>query len=184
MKDFSLYDPGLYAPSVVVSASAGSGKTFTLTVVVLAALGSMEARPHEILAATFSEAASADLRERLLRPLDVLNSLGADDWGRMLPIGPDIRQKLGELNLPSGEIAEAFQYLGGRPRMEWMQSSGKAMAFWRRTRREAELMRVSTLHGLALGLLRAGGGAPDRILDAAHPKWKKTAPTFYLPMNC
>jgi len=169
MKDFSLYDPGIFAPSVVISASAGSGKTFTLTVLVLAALGCMEARPHEILAATFSEAASADLRERLLRPLDILNSFGLDIWGRILPIEPNIGEKLDELNMSSGEIAEVFKYFGSRPQLEWMASPSSAKAFWRRTRREAELMRVSTLHGLALGLLRAGDGAPDRILDAGHP---------------
>jgi len=169
MKDFSLYDPCILAPSVVISASAGSGKTFTLTVLVLAALGSMEARPHEILAATFSEAASADLRERLLRPLDILNSFGLDAWGRILPIGPDISEKLGELNVTSGEIAEAFKYFGSRQQTEWMESPSSAKAFWKRTRREAELMRVSTLHALALGLLRTGGGAPDRIMNSSHP---------------
>jgi len=169
MKDFSLYDPCILSPSVVISASAGSGKTFTLTVLVLAALGSEDARPHEILAATFSEAASADLRERLLRPLDILNSLELDAWGRILPIGPDISEKLGRLNVSSGEIAEAFKYFGSRQQINWMKSPGSAKAFWRRTRREAELMRVSTLHALALGLLRTGGGAPDRIMDASHP---------------
>ncbi|MDR2561801.1 MAG: UvrD-helicase domain-containing protein [Holophagales bacterium] len=169
MKDFSLYDPCILEPSVVISASAGSGKTFTLTVLVLAALGSGDVRPHEILAATFSEAASADLRERLLRPLDSLNSIGLDTWGRILPIGPDIGEKLGKLNVFSGEITEAFKYFGSRENTGWMGSPSSAKAFWKRTRREAELMRVSTLHALALGLLRTGGGAPDRIMDANHP---------------
>ena len=67
MRALDLRTPGILEDSLVVSASAGSGKTFTLTVLVTAHLGQGRLRPYEILATTFSEAAAADLRERLRR---------------------------------------------------------------------------------------------------------------------
>ena len=172
LKPLSFDDPALLSRSAVVSASAGSGKTFTLTVMVLLALGRMEARPYEIIAATFSEAAAADLRERLLRPIDLLASLELDAWGELLPMGANFTDVLASLDISPrlsksrAELAEAIPRFGAQP---WMDAPRLAQSFWRRTRREAELMQVSTLHGLALGLLRAGNGAPDRILEADHP---------------
>ena len=75
MRILDLSDPQILNQSLVVSASAGSGKTFTLTGLVTANLGREDIRPYEILATTFSEASAADLRERLLRPLDLLAAL-------------------------------------------------------------------------------------------------------------
>jgi len=172
MKPLSFSDPNVLDQSIVVSASAGSGKTFTLSVLVLLALGRMEARAYEIIASTYSEAAAADLRERLLRPLDLLATLDLDTWGQLLPIGPDFSSTLESLELPpnlsksSRELIEAAPNFGLQP---WMSSPTEAQCFWRKTRREAELMHVSTLHSLALGLLRGGKGTPDWVLDAAHP---------------
>ncbi|MDR0498833.1 MAG: UvrD-helicase domain-containing protein [Holophagales bacterium] len=172
MKNLTFSDPNLIGHSVAVSASAGSGKTFTLTVLVLLALGRMEARAFEIFATTFSEAAAADLRERLLRPLDLLASLEPDFWGRLLPVSADLSDVLASLDVSprlsksAAELAEAIPHFGPQP---WMDSPSLAQTFWRRTRREAELMQVSTLHSFALGLLRTGNGVPDRILEADHP---------------
>ena len=75
MRTLDLSDSRILDQSLVVSASAGSGKTFTLTVLVTARLGRGDIRPWEILATTFSESSAADLRERLLRPLDLLSAL-------------------------------------------------------------------------------------------------------------
>ncbi len=75
MDTLDLSKSNILAQSLVVSASAGSGKTFTRTVLVTARLGRGDIRPWEILATTFSEASAADLRERLLRPLDLLSAL-------------------------------------------------------------------------------------------------------------
>ena len=172
LKPLAFTDADVLSRSAVVSASAGSGKTFTLTVMVLLALGRMEARPYEIFATTFSEAAAADLRERLLRPLDLLASFNLGAWGSLLPIGADFPNILSELDISPGlskraaELIEAAPHFGPQP---WMDAPSAAQSFWRRTRREAELTHVSTLHALALGLLRTGGGAPDRILEADHP---------------
>jgi len=172
MKTLTFSDPNLLSQSVAISASAGSGKTFTLTVMVLLTLGRLEARAFEIFATTFSEAAAADLRERLLRPLDLLASLDMDFWGRLLSSGNDFTDVSASLDVSPrlsksvAELAEAIPHFASQP---WMASPSLAQSFWRRTRREAELMQVSTLHSLALGLLRTGDGAPDRILETDHP---------------
>ncbi len=177
MRSFDPTAPEALTESLVISASAGSGKTFTLSVLVLATLGQGELRPFEILATTFSEASAADLRERLLRPLDLLVSLPASQWETLLPpivaYDPEaLGTALGRLPLPESlrkageELRWAAAHWGAAP---WVSSPEAARSFWRRVRREAELMPVSTLHGLALSLLRLGPGAPEAVVDAAHP---------------
>lgn len=177
MRDLDLRAPGILEESLVVSASAGSGKTFTLTVLVTAHLGQGRLRPYEILATTFSEAAAADLRERLLRPLDLLAAFEVQAWRDLLPrLGPEPGAELAarlkalapaeRLRKSAGEVAEAAVHWTEAP---WAQSPARARAFWRRTRREAELLQVSTIHALALRVLGRGDGAPGRLLDVAHP---------------
>jgi ATP-dependent exoDNAse (exonuclease V) beta subunit len=177
LRILDLSEPSVLDHSLVVSASAGSGKTFTLTVLVTANLGRGDLRPWEILATTFSEASAADLRERLLRPLDLLASLGEDAWRDLLP----------HLNAPVAQEIEAF--LKGLPMTErvmksagevgqaaahwhaaaWTATAAQARAYWRRIRREAELIQVSTIHSLAMRVLSRGEGSADTILNVAHP---------------
>jgi ATP-dependent exoDNAse (exonuclease V) beta subunit len=174
MRDLDLNDPGVLSGSLVVSASAGSGKTYTLTVLVTATLGQGEVRPFEILATTFSEAATADLRERLLRPLDLLASLDEAAWAELLPLSGEAAAlealtaaaPEGRLRRACAETAQAFVFWKDAA---WAGSSARAVAFWRRTRREAEGLQVSTIHGLALGLLAQGEGAPETLADVRDP---------------
>ncbi len=177
MRSLDLGDPLLLEQSLVVSASAGSGKTFTLTVIVTANLGREDLRPYEVLATTFSEASAADLRERLLRPLDLLATLDEPAWRGFLPLLAVPEPKAMEAFLKAlplakrprqsaGEVAQAAQHWRG---VAWAGSPAKARAFWRRTRREAELLQVSTIHSLAMRLLSRGAGAPDTIRDVTHP---------------
>lgn len=175
MRALDLRAPGILDESLVVSASAGSGKTFTLTVLVTAHLGQGRLRPFEILATTFSEAAAADLRERLLRPLDLLASLGESAWRELLPVAGAGREwgsrlqalaPAERLRKSAGEVAEAAAHWAEAP---WTQSPARARAFWRRTRREAELLQVSTIHALALRVLGRSEGAPERLRDVIHP---------------
>jgi ATP-dependent exoDNAse (exonuclease V) beta subunit len=177
MRDLDLNDPLVLEQSLVVSASAGSGKTFTLTVLVTASLGREQLRPYEILATTFGEASASDLRERLLRPLDLLAALDAGAWTGLLPRlgqpgGAEVDAALQALPLAESlrrsarEVAQASALWAG---VSWAQAPDRARAFWQRIRREAELLQVSTIHALALGLLRQGEGAPEAILDPAHP---------------
>jgi len=177
MRDLDLSDPRVLEESLVVSASAGSGKTFTLTVLVTASLGREDIRPFEILATTFSEAATGDLRERLLRPLDLLAGLDREAWKGLLPLlgtpdGTAVETLLKSLPLSERLAKSCTEVAQAAPLWKacgWAESSARAQAFWRRTRREAELLQVSTIHSLALGLLRQGEGAPEAILDAGHP---------------
>jgi len=177
MRTLDLGDPRLLDQSLVVSASAGSGKTFTLTVLVTARLGRGDIRPWEILATTFSEASAADLRERLLRPLDLLAALDEAAWRVLLPhfdgsVAKDLEALLKDLpairhlKKSAGEVAQAALHWKEAP---WLASPAKARAFWRRVRREAELLQVSTIHSLAMSVLSRGEGSSDTILDVAHP---------------
>ena len=177
MRILDLSDASVLDQSLVVSASAGSGKTFTLTVLVTANLGREDLRPFEILATTFSEAASADLRERLLRPLDLLTALDETAWKAVLPLLQAADPKaletflkglpLGErLRKSAEEVAQASSHWAAA---SWTASPERARAFWRRIRREAELLQVSTIHSLAMRVLGQGAGAPETIRDVAHP---------------
>ena len=177
MRNLNLSDPRILDQSLVVSASAGSGKTFTLTVLVTARLGRGDIRPWEILATTFSEASAADLRERLLRPLDLLSALDEAAWQQLLPhleapVAKDVEALLKDqptiqhVKKSAGEVAQAAAHWVSAP---WIASAAKARAFWRRVRREAELLQVSTIHSLAMRVLSKGEGSNDTILDVRHP---------------
>jgi len=177
MRTLDLSDFRILDQSLVVSASAGSGKTFTLTVLVTARLGRGDIRPWEILATTFSETSAADLRERLLRPLDLLSALDEAAWQQLLPqlevpVAKDLEAILKELpsiqhlKKSAGEVAQAAAHWPGAP---WLGSPAKARAFWRRLRREGELLQVSTIHSLAMRVLGKGEGSSDTILDVRHP---------------
>ena len=177
MRNLNLSDPRILDQSLVVSASAGSGKTFTLTVLVTARLGRGDIRPWEILATTFSEASAADLRERLLRPLDLLSALDEAAWQQLLPhleapVAKDVEALLKDqptiqhVKKSAGEVAQAAAHWVSAP---WIASAAKARAFWRRVRREAELLQVSTIHSLAMRVLSKGEGSNNTILDVRHP---------------
>ncbi len=177
MRNLDLRDPALLDRSLVVSASAGSGKTFTLTVLVTAALGRGDLKPWEVVATTFSEASAADLRERLLRPLDLLAGFTVEVWAELLPhleeAEPAALLAILKTHAPSsrlakaaGEVAQAAAHWGMAP---WRGSGAAARTFWRRLRREAELLQVATLHSLALQVLGQAGGADDDLHDVAHP---------------
>ncbi|MBP7617983.1 MAG: UvrD-helicase domain-containing protein [Geothrix sp.] len=177
MRNLVLSESGILDQSLVVSASAGSGKTFTLSVLVTARLGRGDIRPWEILATTFSETSAADLRERLLRPLDLLSALDEAAWQQLLPhLEAPVAEGLEAIlqDLPAiqhlkksaGEVAQAAAHWSGTP---WLGSPAKARAYWRRVRREAELLQVSTIHSLAMRVLSKGEGSNDTILDVRHP---------------
>ncbi|MBI3130195.1 MAG: UvrD-helicase domain-containing protein [Acidobacteria bacterium] len=174
MRTLDLRDPAILERSLVVSASAGSGKTFTLTVLVTAALGRGELHPWEVVATTFSEASAADLRERLLRPLDLLAGFGEAAWADILS------------RLATSELEAALKAHAASPRLakaagevalaaahwdaaHWRKSPVIAQAFWRSQRREAELLQVATLHSLALKVLGQVEGTDDALHDVAHP---------------
>lgn len=76
------------APLKILKASAGSGKTFSLTVHYLTLLLSKENSYREILAVTFTNKATAEMKERILSVLKGLaqgdQSRKIDDYRRLL----------------------------------------------------------------------------------------------------
>lgn len=173
-----LQDPTLAARiarrSLVISASAGSGKTFALVTLVLGYLG-RGGRPQQIVATTFGREAAADLRARILQPLDQLAAWDIPTWHQALgalrqgfsawdawlaALEPRVRPELG---------VAARQWLGGEePR--WLASATQARDFWIRVLREGELLQATTVHSLALALLRKRGLGFEEVLEAEDPR--------------
>lgn len=180
-----LSDPRLAARlqgrDLAIAASAGSGKTFTLVALVLGFLGRGGHRAHEVLATTFSREAAADLKARLLAPLDELAALGDGDWApllRALHAGwPDwdaaARALRGETRLAARQWPGATEG-AGEEWPAWTLAPAKARHHWLRARREAEHLRTETVHGLALGVLqnrsRSAEDATRELLDAEDPR--------------
>lgn len=83
-----------------ISAGAGSGKTYKLTVTLADALESGAARPHAILATTFTVKASTELRERARSWL-----LGKGRIDLATAVG---QAKLGTVNSVCGQMLKRF----------------------------------------------------------------------------
>ena len=173
-----LADPILAArlpgQSLAISAGAGSGKTFTLVALVLGFLGRDGARAYEVMATTFGRESAADLKARILGPLDALAQWDLDQWDKALGglrAGWDLWDAQLEAALVPGEIALAARQwptAGAWP--DWTSAPDKASTHWIRTRREAESLEVSTVHGVALEVLRRAGGAGTDLLTADDPR--------------
>ena len=173
-----LADPTLAArlpgQSLAISAGAGSGKTFTLVTLVLGFLGRDGARAFEVMATTFGRESAADLKARILGPLDVLAQWDEDRWSealRHLREGWDPWDALMAASLVPGEIAlAARQWSTDGHWPVWTSAPGLARSHWIRTRREAESLEVSTVHGVALEVLRRAGEAGTDLLTADDPR--------------
>ena len=66
-------------PLKLIRASAGSGKTFTLTAHYLLLLFSGTGKYREILAVTFTNKATAEMKERILNSLEELANSGYEN---------------------------------------------------------------------------------------------------------
>ncbi len=160
--------------SLAISAGAGSGKTFTLVTLVLGFLGRDGARAFDVLATTFGRESAADLKARILGPLDVLAQWDEDRWSEVL-MGlrkgwEDWDARLKAADAP-GEIAlAARQWPTDGLWPAWTSGPADARNHWIRTRREAESLEVSTVHGVALEVLRRAGEAGTDLLTADDPR--------------
>ncbi len=175
-----LRDPNLASEisgrSLVISASAGSGKTFALVSLVLGFLGS-GGRAPQVVATTFGREAAADLRSRILLPLDQLSTWNVDRWEDAIralrkdweawdtwldDLEPKVR--------PEIAVAARQWVCSGTPL--WMDSPRLARQHWIRARREAELLQATTVHSLAISILRLGGqggGSVSQLVEAKDP---------------
>ncbi|HJU84691.1 MAG TPA: UvrD-helicase domain-containing protein [Holophagaceae bacterium] len=175
LRVLDLADPTLAAElqgrDLAISASAGSGKTFTLVTLVLGFLGTGEHRAFQLRAATFGREAAADLRQRALKPLDQLAAWTGPEWAEGLAA---LRRGFGTWDdwvKAKGQRMEiafaARQWLApGEP--AWAASPAEARMHWIRARREAELMEISTVHSLATAVLRERGLRAS-VLEAQDP---------------
>lgn len=176
-----LADPSLAAKlpghSLAISAGAGSGKTFTLVTLVLGILGRDGTRAFEVMATTFGRESAADLKTRILGPLDVLAQWDEDHWSEALMAlregwAPwDALLEAAMSRSAPGEIAlAARQWSTDGQWPAWTSTPGNARSHWIRTRREAESLEVSTVHGVALDVLRRAGEAGTDLLTADDPR--------------
>lgn len=152
--------------NIVLSASAGSGKTFSLVTFMLGFLGTGNCRPHEVMALSFTNESARDLKNKILKPLDVVATLSEDEWVILLESLASAPKSF--LAWDEGcqkvfpEKAEEFklaarQWFGSPANSQpWMRTATAARAFWLAIRREAQLLPVTTIHGAALGVVGAG----------------------------
>ncbi|MEH6499229.1 MAG: UvrD-helicase domain-containing protein [Pseudoalteromonas distincta] len=130
-----------------ISAGAGSGKTYKLTVTLSDALKSGEARPHAILATTFTVKAAAELRERTRSWL-----LNEGDLSLATAIG---LAKIGTVNSVCGQMLKRFCFeLGLSPDQvvlseeEAKRLLGSALAETLDSGQKAELVNLTARFGI------------------------------------
>jgi ATP-dependent exoDNAse (exonuclease V) beta subunit len=135
----------------VVRAGAGTGKTHSLTSVVLHLLGGLTSlrepvSPEEITAVTFTEAAAVEMRERIQTRVA---GLAMADGGAVSAPGSEAERDRAALRRAAAELGVELP----------------AAEFWRRLLPRLDRLRATTFHGWAYGILRAH--APAAGLDPA-----------------
>lgn len=121
------------APLKIVKASAGSGKTFSLTVHYLSLLLAKESNYREILAVTFTNKATAEMKERIL---SVLQGLALGDQSRKID---DYRKLL----------------LEEHPQLDSISLQEKARRIYRRILHDYAHFSVSTIDGFSQKVIRS-----------------------------
>ncbi|SFL11046.1 UvrD-helicase domain-containing protein [Lysobacter sp. cf310] len=121
----------------LIEASAGTGKTYTLATLVTRLVIERSLRVGQILAVTFTDAATQELRERLRKRLLLAARIAADDPA--LPIGED-----------DGERAVTRALIAARRDQEAPAALRARLA---RAAREIDLAAVVTIHGFCARVL-------------------------------
>lgn len=121
----------------LIEASAGTGKTYTLATLVTRLVIERELRIGEILAVTFTDAATQELRERLRRRLLLAARIAADDPA--LPRDGDDGERALTRSLVEAQAAQE----GAAPLRARLQ----------RAAREIDLAAVVTIHGFCARVL-------------------------------
>jgi len=127
---------GLDHRLMVLEASAGTGKTFTLAALSTMAIGRGEARIAELCVATFTEAATAELRgrlrERMVRAIAFLDG--------------------GDTRTPSDELERIMAGLDDTERVPWLERLRTAV-------RDFDTASISTIHGFCSRVVGSVAGA-------------------------
>ncbi|MGO1002812.1 exodeoxyribonuclease V subunit beta [Lysobacter sp. CA196] len=121
----------------LIEASAGTGKTYTLATLVTRLVIERELRIGEILAVTFTDAATQELRERLRRRLLLAARIAADDPA--LPRDGDDGERTLTRSLVEAQAAQ--------------EGAAPLRARLARAAREIDLAAVVTIHGFCARVL-------------------------------
>ena len=114
MKPFNAFSKELLEGVNLIEASAGTGKTYSITTLVLRLLIERKLKLHEILSVTFTEAAAKELRDRVRRRLVdarnyLMNPVPNLDFDQLFS-RVDHKVALARLNEALGEIDAAPIY--------------------------------------------------------------------------
>ncbi|MET0719185.1 MAG: exodeoxyribonuclease V subunit beta, partial [Pseudoxanthomonas sp.] len=123
----------------LIEASAGTGKTFTLATLVVRLLVERGLRLEQVLAVTFTEAATQELRARLRKRL----SLAAD-------IARDLLAGIAPARAQDAEVALTLRII---ERQLAFEDAATLHARLRRAEHEIDLASVFTIHGFCARLL-------------------------------
>jgi exodeoxyribonuclease V beta subunit len=144
--------------TALIEASAGTGKTYTLTTLYLRLLVEEDLRPGEILVVTYTTAATAELRERVRARIQQAIRAGEAD---ARPAGGTE----GEPSDGSGAADEAaLRELAGIARRR-AQQTGRPDAL-RRALREFDEAAIFTIHGFCQRTLREHAFESGAAFDA------------------
>lgn len=118
MKTFNPFDPDVLRGINLIEASAGTGKTYSITTLVLRLIVERGLELNQILGVTFSNAAAKEMRDRVrVRMNDALNYLadpaaagdGAQDFEQLFK-GRDLTVAAGQLQAALAEVDAAPMY--------------------------------------------------------------------------
>ena len=101
-----------------ISAGAGSGKTYRLTVILHEKLQSGSVRPEGVIATTFTKKAASELRERVR-----LHLLEQGELSLANAIG---QARIGTVNSVCGKLLERFAFEAGLPTRQQVIEDGQA----------------------------------------------------------
>lgn len=146
------------AGTTLVEASAGTGKTYTLTTLYLRLLVEEDLRPAEILVVTYTTAATAELRERVRARIQQAIRAGEAD---ARPAG----SAEGEPREGSDAADETALRELGRMARHRAQQTGRPDAL-RRALREFDEAAIFTIHGFCQRTLREHAFESGAAFDA------------------
>lgn len=137
----------LPAGRVVLEASAGTGKTYALTALLVRAVAERRLRAEQLLVVTFTRAATAELRDRIRRALTTTVAALADD-------APE----------PTDDWLKALRDVTDRERRERRTAVERALT-------ELDAAAITTIHGFCnltlrqVGIRGGGAGSVDLVGD-------------------
>jgi ATP-dependent exoDNAse (exonuclease V) beta subunit len=145
----------------VISAGAGSGKTFTITSKLEELLKTKQIRPSNVIATTFTKLAASELQERVRQKLiesgqtDTANAVG--------------ESLIGTVNGVCGELIQRFSFEAGlSPELKVMEEGDSDKLF-------AQALEIALIQHNDMSLINQMNQLSLRLglVDDGHPAWQK-----------